>query len=251
MALPLPPKSNVSTVDRIVDWGVVLDGDVITSATVTLASGTVTISNVEWSDTTVMFTIAGGAVGETATFASSVETLGGQILDQALAIYVEAAIGPYGASTSTKGVVLEMAAEELASAGYEFDHGPDEVASWLRKLDALMLTETPTPYAGLGYNSPAAIGGSDSIEPSGLPDKVLQTVAIALAVRISPSWGKEMSGTTKKAFVQGENAISTLVSTIPTVSLRRGTPMGSGNKWRSVWWPFASGRDSATVFVGA
>lgn len=248
MTLPLPPKSNLSTVDRTVDWSVPLAGDAITSATVTRTAGTVTVSAVEWSDSTVRFTIAGGAVGETATFASTVITAGGQTLDEALSIYVEAAIGPYGASTTTKADVMQMAYEELASAGYEFDHGADERASTLRKLDALMLTR---PYAGLGYNAPAAIGGSDQLDPSGLPDVALQTVGIALAVRVAPVWGKAMSAESRAAYVRGVNELRTMVQVIPTVSLRRGTPMGSGNKWRSIWAPFASGRDSATVYVGA
>jgi hypothetical protein len=246
MALPLPPKSNLSTVDRVVDWSAALAGDAITNATVTLSTGTVTISAVEWSDSTVRFTIAGGAVGETATFASTVTTLGGQTLDQALAIYVEAAIGPYGASTTTKGDVLQMAYEEMGSAGYEFDHGPDEIASSLRKLDALMLTD---PYDKLGYSAPAAIGGSDQLDPSGLPDNALQTVAIALGIRISPSWGKSMAPVANAGFARGVNQIRTMVQTIPTVPLRRGTPLGQGNRWRAVWWPFATGRDSATVYV--
>jgi len=246
MTLPLPPKSNLSTVDRIVDWTAALASDVITTATVVVSTGTVTISNVEWSDTTVRFTIAGGAVGETATFATTVKTLGDQTLDQTLSIYVEAAIGPYGASTTTKNDVLQMAFEELGRAGYEFDHGPDEEASALRKLDALMTDE---PYASLGYNAPAGIGGSDLNDASGLPDNSLQTVAVALAIRFSPSWGKAMSPQSNAAFARGVNKLRTMVQVIPRVSLRRGTPWGSGNKWRSVWSPFANGMDSATVYV--
>lgn len=248
MALQLPPKSNLSTVDRIVDWTAALDGDVITHATVTVTTGTVTLSNVEWSPTEVRFTLSGGAVGETATFASQITTWGGQTLDEALSIYVEAAIGPYGVSTTTKADILEMAAEELGSAGYEFDHGPDEIASWLRKLDALMMT---TPYSGLGYNAPATIGHGDQLDPSGLPDISLQTVAVALAVRISPTWGKAMSAESRAAFARGKNEIATMVSIVPTVSPRAGTPMGSGNKWRSVWAPYALRGEGQTVFVSA
>lgn len=246
MTLHLPPKSNMSTVDRIVDWSAALDGDVISTATVTRTAGTVTVSNVEWSDTDVRFTIAGGAVGETATFAHSITTLGGQTLDEALSIYVEAAIGPYGASTATKNDVLQMAFEELGRAGYEFDHGPDEIQSALRKLDALMTDE---PYASLGYNAPAGIGGSDINDASGLPDSSLQTVAVALAIGFSPSWGKAMSPQSNAAFARGVNKLRTMVQVIPRVSLRRGTPWGQGNKWRSVWSPFANGMDSATVYV--
>lgn len=248
MALPLPPKSNLSTVDRVVDWTAALAGDVITSATVSVTSGTVTIANVEWSDTTVRFTIAGGSVGETATFAHSVTTAGAQTLDQALSIYVEASIGPYGASTTTKDDVLQMTFEELGRAGYQFDHGSDEVASALRKLDTLMTEE---PYDKLGYNAPAAIGGSDQLDPSGLPDNALQTVAVALAVRFSPSWGKTMSPQSNAAFVRGVNKLRTMVQTIPTVPLRPGTPWGSGNKWRSAWSPVVRAWDSATVYVSA
>jgi hypothetical protein len=246
MALPLGPKSNASTVDRIVDWSAALGGDLIETAVVTITSGTVTISNVAWSPTQVVFTIAGGAVGETATFLNTVTTLGGQTLDQALSIAIEAAIGPYGPSTATKATALEMAAEELASSNYEFDHGPDEIASWLRKLDTLMLTD---PYNKLGYNSPAAIGGSDQLDPLGIPDSALQTVAVALGVRISPSWGKSMSPESRAAYVRGVNEIRTMVQSIPSIPLRRGTPLGSGNKWRSTYWPFARGRDQSTVFV--
>lgn len=248
MAQPLPPKSSLETVDRFIDWSVRLDGDVITGSTFTLTAGTVTLSDQQFSDSQTAVTIAGGAVGETATLTNQITTEGGQTLAIDLSIYVEASIGPWGPSTATKGTVVDMAFEELASAGYEFDHGPDEKASALRKFDALMASPR---MPAIGYNAPAAIGGSDMLDPAGIPDSALETVAIELGIRIAPSWGKSMSAETRKARNEGMNALRTMATSIPTMPLRAGTPLGSGNRWRSLWRPFARDVDSATVFVAS
>lgn len=234
----LAPKSNLETVIRYVDWTTELDGDAILTSSYTLNSGTITITDPMRSALQTAFTIAGGAVGETATLTNTITTALGQTLVRTVTIYVEAATGPYGVSSSTKGDVVELAFEEMALAGYEFDHGPDEIASALRKLDAMM-AEASMPK--VGYNAPAAIGQSDVLDPSGLPDSCLQTVAIMLGCRYSPAYGKTMSAQTRKDRNDGLNAMRTLAAKIPTIALRRGTPMGSGNRWRSLWRPYASG----------
>lgn len=242
----LAPKSNLAIVDRFVDWSSVLGGDIIANSTFTLDSGTVTLSEPAFSPYQTAITITGGAIGETAQITNEITTVGGQTLYENLTIYVEAAIGPYGPSTATKGTVIDMAFEELGSAGYEFDHGPDEVASALRKLDGLM---ADTFMPAIGYNAPAAFGGGDVLDPIGIPDSALQTVAILLGTRISPSWGKSMSAETRKARNEGLNALRTMASSIPQIPLRAGTPIGTGNRWRSLWSPFIRRGDSATVFV--
>jgi hypothetical protein len=248
MAQPLPPKSSLSTVDRIIDWSPELGGDAITSTVFTLTSGTVTLSGEGFSANQTAVTIAGGAIGETAVIHNQITTEGGQTLEGDFSIYVEAAIGPWGPSTATKGLLVEMAYEEVGSAGYSFDHGPDEKASTLRKLDVLMASPV---MPVIGYNAPAVVGGSDMLDAAGIPDSALQTVAIELGVRIAPSWGKTMSPETRKARNEGMNALRTMASSIPSMPLRAGTPIGSGNRWRSLWRPFVRRGDSATVFVAS
>jgi hypothetical protein len=233
----LDPKSNLETVVRYIDWPE-LDGDVITGSTYTLDSGTIVITQPMRSNTQTAFTIAGGAAGETASITNTITTAGGQTLVRTVTIYVEAATGPYGVSSSTKGDLVEMAYEELGSAGYEFDHGPDEIASTLRKLDVLMASST---MPNIGYNAPSKIGGSNMLDPSGLPDSTLQAIAIELGLRIAPSWGKTMSSETRKARADGMNALRSMAAVIPKIALRRDTPMGTGNRWRSLWRPYATG----------
>jgi hypothetical protein len=242
----LAPKTNLSTVDRVIDWSAPLGDDYILSSLFVVTSGTITLTNPLFAYQQTEITIAGGAVGETATITNTITTAGEQTLDGTFTIYVEAALGPYGASTTTKGDVVEMAFEEMALAGYEFDHGPDEIASALRKLDALM-AESSMP--AVGYNAPAGIGQSDVLDASGLPDSCVQTISIMLGCRYSPAYGKTMSAQTRKDRNEGLNAMRTLVLTIPQAQLRAGTPVGSGNKWRSIWRPFVMRGDSATVFV--
>lgn len=246
MAQPLPPKGNLETVDRIVDWSARLGDDAITASTFTLTAGTVTLSDEAFSDQQTALTITGGAVGETATIRNEITTEGGQTLVAELSIYIEASIGPYGPSTTTKGDIVELAYEELGSAGYQFDHGPDEKASTLRKLDLLMASTT---MPQIGYNAPAGIGASDMLDASGLPDSGAQAVAIELGIRMMPAWGKTMSPETRRARIEGMNGLRALTP-IPTMLLRAGTPIGTGNKWRSLWRPFTRRNDGKTVFVG-
>lgn len=243
MTFPLQPKSANEVVDRYYDWTPQLNGDYLSDSTVTVTSGTITLSNSEFSATKSLFTVSGGAEGETATLTIVVTTAGGQTLDQDLTMYigVEAVETPFGPSTQTKGDIIALMFEELGSAGYQFDHGPDEEASALRKLDLLMSAQ-PFGSLPLGYNAPPVAGQSDLLDLFGVADQFAQTIAISLAKRYSPAWGKTMSGQSKKDYAEGLNYLISTASRIPYAILDRRTPLGQGNKWRSVWAPYAGWR---------
>lgn len=244
MTFPLQPKTAAEVVDRYFDWTPRLDDDYLIGSTVTVTSGTITLSNSEFTRTKSLFTVSGGAEGETAALTAVVTTIGGQTLDQDLTMYigVEAVETPFGPSTLTKGAMLELMFEELGSAGYQFDHGPDEQASALRKMD-LMMSAQPFGSLPLGYNAPPVAGQSDMADLFGVADQFAQTLAVALAKRYSPAWGKTMSGQSRKDYAEGLNYLITTASRIPAAILDRRTPLGSGNKWRSVWAPYAGWRN--------
>jgi hypothetical protein len=236
----LPPKSANEIVDRIYDWSPALGDDVITNATLTVTSGTVTFDNLDWSPQKVIFRVLGGVQGETATFRNVVTTAGDQTLDQDFSIYIqaEAVETPFGPSTLTKGDIVAAAYEEMGLPNYEFDMSAEEWVSSLKKLDLLMAAR-PFVNLPLGYNFPATLGTSGKLDPVGFADTFSQTIAISLAKRIAPSKGKQLSSDTKKAYQAGLNDLLAQASTIPTQRLRGNTPLGSGNRWRATWAPYA------------
>jgi hypothetical protein len=138
-------------------------------------------------------------------------------------------------STTTKSDILNAAYGEMGLSGYAFDMSSDEVGDGLRKLDMLMAA-APFGNVPLGYNFPTTV--SDLKDPTGFSDSFAQTIAIALARRIAPSKGKQLSGETHKDYQAGLNALLAAFACIPASRMRSNTPVGSGNKWRSTWRPY-------------
>ena len=140
-------------------------------------------------------------------------------------------------STATKALILDLMFEECGRAGYEFDRTSSEDASALRRLDALM-SEWQAQGIYLNYNFPAVLGQSQPTDAAGVPDAVVNTVALAGALRIAPGMGKTLSPETRKALADGIAFVRAETATIPSALFPRTTPSGLGNKPWSIWYPF-------------
>jgi|GEM_PF-1384111 len=141
-------------------------------------------------------------------------------------------------STSTKRTIVNMAYEEASLSGYEFDITPEEQVSALRRLDALM-AEWRAQSINLAYNFPATFGAGGLDDPSGIPDSAVNVAAMQLAIRIFPMFGKRTSAETRYALAQGLNALRASTAFIPALNLPRGTPLGQGNRYSTLWQPAA------------
>ena len=220
-----------------------LNGAEITSATLTVEDGTVTLSNVANTTTSISATISGGQDCETATIVSRIVTdeTEPQTLEQVFTIDVRDNASALGPSTSTKRQIIEMAYEECSLSGYEFNVTPEELFSGLRSLDALM-AEWAGSSKDLGYNFPATFGGGDLEDVSGIPDAAINGVAISLAMALAPKMGKAMSGETRARLAKSMAVISTMCAKRSVQGWSRNTVAGAGNRAWNYGWPFMSTR---------
>lgn len=157
----------------------------------------------------------------------------------------------------TKAELVGAAFEEIGLASYEFDLSPEEQASALRRLDALMAVWN-TRGIRVGYAMPSTPGASDINEQSGITDSAYEAVYTALAMRLAPTFGKVVSNETRIAAKQAyDTLLASVSSDPPRVQLPGTMPAGAGNRrFRGTIRPFltpprqtiAAGPDSDMEF---
>lgn len=133
--------------------------------------------------------------------------------------------------------IIQLAYEECGQAGYEFELTPEEYASALRRLDALMAEWRDHYGICIGYNFPDYGHGSPEDE-SGIPRADVNVVSTYLAMRIAPAIGKTMSGETRGALARSFEAFRAKHQRTPMQEMARGTPRGSGNRYWNNTWPY-------------
>ncbi len=122
--------------------------------------------------------------------------------------------------------------EEIGLAAYAFDVQPEQFESAMRRLDAMM-ADWNGKGIRLGYPLPGSPENSDLDAESQVPDSAYEAIIANLAIRIAPSYGKQVMPQTQTT---ARNAYQTLLSraTMPMEQQFPATlPSGSGNKpWR-------------------
>ncbi len=213
-----------------------LNGAEIDTATLTVESGTVTLTNVTNTINAISATVTGGADCEDAVLLSTIVTNDAepQTLEETITLKIRPSyLLNAGPSTSTKRQLIEMAYEECSLAGYEFDVTPEEQFSALRQLDALMAQWTAESM-DLGYNAPATFGAGDLEDYTGIPDAAITGAAITLAMAKAPAMGKTMSAETRGRLSKAMLVIRAMCAQRREMGWARGTPAGAGN--RSYWY---------------
>jgi len=125
--------------------------------------------------------------------------------------------------------IIQMAREECATAGYEFEETPEEEASALRRLQAMMAEWLENEGIDLGfYFSPNGYGSGT--EGSGIPAGAVNTVATFLAFRLAPNMGKSLSPETKASLNRSMNTLMAKYKAIPQMEMGRNTIRGAGNR---------------------
>jgi hypothetical protein len=125
---------------------------------------------------------------------------------------------------ATKRDLIAAALEELGMAEYIFDATPEELQSFLRRLDAIA-AEWDGQRVRVGYNF-----GTDITAQAGIPDTARDCFSLHLAIRMAPSFGKAVSGDTRVAAAQAFNAMLVARRVMPEVQLPAGMPVGTGTK---------------------
>ena len=133
---------------------------------------------------------------------------------------------------------ITAALSEIGLADYVFDLQPQDLESGLRRLDSMM-AEWNAKGIRLGYPIPGSPQNSDINSPSEVPDSANEAIITNLAIRLAPSYGKQVMAETK---VAAKGAYNTLLAraTIPNEQQLPGSmPAGAGNKpWRVYDDPF-------------
>ncbi len=129
----------------------------------------------------------------------------------------------------TKRELINDAFDEIGIASYEFDLSPGEIQSALRKLDSLMASWNSLGIF-VGYPLPSSPSTSSIDSQSGVPDVAYEAIITNLAIRIAPSFGKQVSVDTKIAARTSYNALLSLYANPVEMRFPRSLPAGAGNK---------------------
>lgn len=231
------PKDAADVRPYGIDWSPALvDGDTVATVVITTVCGTAVLSNQALDGNITTVTASGGVNGYATKFNAVLTTINGTVFRQVIWLpIVYAGCTEYQPSTTTKRTVVDMAAEDCGLPGYSLSATPEEIVSWIRRLDAMM-REWPCGQA-LGYNFPTAIGASDPDDPTLVPDWALNAIVGKLAQKIAPGLGKTLSPAQQSA---SATAYSIMLGRLPIPEIIRPTttPRGEGNTWLSPWLPF-------------
>lgn len=127
---------------------------------------------------------------------------------------------------------VSSAFEEIGLASYAFDLQPEQFESAMRRLDAMM-ADWNGKGIRLGYPLPGSPQDSDLDEQTLVPDSAFEAIICNLAIRLAPSFGRQVMIETKTT---GKQAYDVLLqrATFPLEKqLPAQMPSGAGNKpWR-------------------
>ena len=138
----------------------------------------------------------------------------------------------------TKRQFIEHAFEEIGLASYVFDLNPEQLQSALRRLDT-MLAAWNALGIRLGFPLPSSPQDSDIDEQTNVPDRSNEAIYTNLAVKIAPSYGKQVMPDTKATAKESYNTLLSIAAMPPEQQLPSTMPAGAGNKpWRVYDNPF-------------
>ena len=128
----------------------------------------------------------------------------------------------------TKGDLVEAALTEIGIAGSEFDVVPEQMEKDIRRLDS-MLAEWVNQGVLLGYPTNSSPDTSEEDTESNIPDTAIEAVVTNLALRLAPSYGKQVMVNTS---VIAKNSWTYLlvVATRPKERQLPSMPKGAGYK---------------------
>lgn len=143
----------------------------------------------------------------------------------------------------TKRELVEGAMAELGLASYSFDLMPEQLELALRRLDS-MLAEWNGRGLRLSYPIPDGTSDSDAASDSVVPDHAWEAIVTNLAVRIGPSYGKQVSPQTLTTARHSLNTVMAKAA-MPGEMQMTDLPTGAGNK--QLDQPFMDGPEDALV----
>jgi hypothetical protein len=131
----------------------------------------------------------------------------------------------------TKGELVTAALGEFGISSYEFDITPEELASGVRRLNAMMAFWASKNLL-LSYAD-----SDDTDAESNIPGVALEAVITNLAIRLAPSYGKQVPLEVATVAKESLNALLS-VSTKPRQQQFAVMPRGAG--YKTTTYPFTT-----------
>jgi len=143
----------------------------------------------------------------------------------------------------TKGDLVEAALTEIGIAGDEFDVVPEQMEKDMRRLDSMM-AEWVNQGILLSYPTNSSPNTSEEGTDSNIPDIAIEAVVTNLALRLAPSYGKQVQPDTR---ITAKNSMTYLVGVIAKPLERRlpGMPKGAG--YKNTRYPFTVHPEDRTL----
>lgn len=133
---------------------------------------------------------------------------------------------------------VTAALEEIGVAAYSFDLQPEMLQSALRRLDSMM-ADWNGKGIRLAYPLPSSPQFSDIDAESEVPDSANEAIITNLAIRVAPSYGKQVMPETKAHARDGYQTLLNRAALPPQQQMPGSMPSGAGNKpWRVYDDPF-------------
>jgi hypothetical protein len=153
----------------------------------------------------------------------------------------------------TKRQYVTAALEELGIASYVFDLDADQIEAAVRRLDSMM-AEWNGRGIRIGYPLPDSPGSTDIDAEAGTPDSAHDAILTNLAIRLAPSYGKQVAVETKTTARHALNTLLARAAFPSEMQLPSSLPSGAGNKGQTFTpepdEPITSGPDGTLPFAG-
>ena len=133
--------------------------------------------------------------------------------------------------TYTRRDFVNGALEEIGLASIAYDATADELVGAMRRLNAMM-AEWNARGIRIGYPIPSGPNSGELDDETNVPDSAWEAVVLNLAIRIAPSYGKQVLPATMTGAKRAFNALLNLHAQPAEMQLPV-MPAGAGNKpWR-------------------
>lgn len=128
----------------------------------------------------------------------------------------------------TKQQFIDAAFDEIGLASYMFDLQPEQLQIALQKLDSMMAAWNAKGIR-IGYPIPTNALDSSLNDESNVPDSANEAIFLNLAVRLAPSYGKQLQLETKQ---NAKASYDTLLAraAMPNEMQLGVMPSGAGNR---------------------
>ena len=138
----------------------------------------------------------------------------------------------------TKRQFVEAALTEIGLASYVFDIQPEQLEYARRRLDAMM-ADWNGKGIRLSYPIPASPEQGSLAEETNVPDSANEAVILNLAVRLAPSYGKQIMPDTRLLAKTAYDTVLQRATAPIELQFPETLPSGAGNKyWRDADDPF-------------